>query len=83
MDFPSKMSNNTRMWKQDSEKKNVRDYCTKMQNARYDKTHGQGLLLLTPKQMLPIILAQLKAAVYICKLVNEICPIIYSLYRAK
>ena len=54
-----------------------------MQNARYDKTHGQGLLLLTPKQMLPIILAQLKAAVYICKLVNEICPIIYSLYRAK
>ena len=47
---------------------------------------GQGLKVLTPKQMiirLPILLAQLKAGNNSEKLKNGIRQIVYSLYRSK
>ena len=47
---------------------------------------GQGLKILTPKQMitrLSILLAQLKAGNNSQKLKNEIRQIVYSLYRSK
>ena len=49
-------------------------------------TQGEGLKILTPKQMLqrlPIALAQVKAGNTSENLLNEIRQIIYSLYRAK
>ena len=49
-------------------------------------TKGEGLKILTPKQMLqrlPIALAQVKAGDTSENLLNEIRQIIYSLYRAK
>ena len=48
------------------------------------RQRGQGLKILTPKQMitgLPILLAQLKAKDNSQKLKNEIRQIVYSLYR--
>ena len=50
------------------------------------RQRGQGLKILTPKQMiirLPISLAQLKAGNNSQKLKNEIRQIVYSLYRSK
>ena len=50
------------------------------------RQQGQGLKILTPKQMitrLPILLAQLKAGNNSQKLKNEIRQIVYSLYRSK
>ena len=47
---------------------------------------GQGLKILTPKQMLnrlPIALAQLQAGNDFNKLKNEIRHLLYSLYRSK
>ena len=47
---------------------------------------GDGLKILTPKQMLsrlPITLAQLKAGNNSEKLKNEIRQLLYSLYRSK
>ena len=47
---------------------------------------GQGLKLMTPKQMIVgvlILLAQLKAGINSQKLKNEIRKIGYSLYRSK
>ena len=47
---------------------------------------GQGLKILTPKQMittLPILLAQLRAGNNSKKLKNEIRQFVYSLYRSK
>ena len=49
-------------------------------------SHGKGLKILTPKQMLrrlPMALAQVKAGHISGNLRNEICQIIYSLFRAK
>ena len=46
----------------------------------------KGLKILTPKQMLqrlPVALAQVKAGNTCENLLNEICQITYSLYRAK
>ena len=51
-----------------------------------DEQQGQGLKIMTPKQMitrLPILLAQLKAGNNSQKLKNEIREIAYSLYRSK
>ena len=48
------------------------------------RQQGQGLKILTPKQMitrLPILLVQLKAGNNSQKLKNEIIQIVYSLYR--
>ena len=47
---------------------------------------GEGLKILTPNQMLkrlPIALAQVKAGNNSESLLNEIRPIVYSLYRSK
>ena len=54
--------------------------------AKYKPIHGEGLKILTPKQMLPILpiaLAPVKAGNTSENLLNEIRQIIYSLYRAK
>ena len=48
--------------------------------------HGEGIKILTPKQILqrlPIALAQVKVGNTSKNLINEIRQIIYSLYRAK
>ena len=51
--------------------------------TKYKSIHGEGLKILTPKQMLqrlPIALAQVKAGNTSEKLLNEIRQIIYDLY---
>ena len=51
-----------------------------------DKEIGEGLKIMTPKQMitiLPILLAQKQAGNNSQKLNNKIRQIIYSLYRSK
>ena len=57
-----------------------------MSEAKYGATKGQGLKILTPKQMiqrLPIALAQVKAGNHSENLLNEIRQIVYSLYQLK
>ena len=52
----------------------------------YKTKHGEGLKILTPKQMLqrlPKAFPQVKAANTSENLLNEIRQIIYSLYQAK
>ena len=54
--------------------------------AKYKSIYGEGLKILTPKQIiqrLSIALAQVKAGNTSENLLNEIRQIIYSLYRAK
>ena len=54
--------------------------------AKYKSIHGEGLKILTPKQMLqrlPIALAQVKAGNTSENVLNGIRQIIYSLYQAK
>ena len=49
-------------------------------------THGTGLKILTPKEMLqrlPIALAQVKAGNNSESLLNKIRQIVYSLYQSK
>ena len=56
------------------------------QESATGRQQGQGLKILTPKQMitrLPILLAQLKAGNNSQKLKNEIRQIVYSLYSSK
>ena len=57
------------------------------ESAEQRRNHqGQGLKILTPKQMcsrLPISLAQLKAGNNSEKLKNEIRQLLYSLYSSK
>ena len=55
-------------------------------NARKNKTEGNVLKILTPKEMLQrlsIALAQVKAGNNSESLLNEIRQIVYSLYQAK
>ena len=62
------------------------DYSSIGSEAKYKTIHGEGLEILTPKQMLQrllITLAQLKAGNTSENFLNEIRKIIYSLYRAK
>ena len=62
------------------------DYSSIVSEAKYKSIHGEGLKILTPKQILqrlPIALAQVKAGNTSENLLNEIRQIIYSLYRAK
>ena len=57
-----------------------------LSEARYKTKYGEGLKILTPKQMLqrlPIALAQVKAGNNSENLLNEIRQIIYSLYQSK
>ena len=56
-----------------------------LSEAKYKAKYGNGLKILTSKQMLqrlPIALAQLKAGNTSEDVLNEIIQIIYSLYRA-
>ena len=62
------------------------DYSRIVYETKYKSKYGEGLKILTPKQMLqrlPIALAQVKAGNTSENLLNEIRQIIYSLYRAK
>ena len=62
------------------------DYSSMMSEAKYGATKGQGLKILTPKQMiqrLPIALARVKAGNHSENLLNEIRKIVYSLYQLK
>ena len=55
-------------------------------DAKYKLIHGEGLKILTLKQIpqiLPIALAQVNTGNTSENLLNEIRQIIYSLYRAK
>ena len=57
------------------------DYSRIVSEAKYKTKYGEGLKILTPKQMLQrlqIALAQVKAG-----LLNEIRQIIYPLYQTK
>ena len=61
-------------------------YSSIVSEAKYKSSHGEGLKILTPKQMfqrLPIAFAQVKAGNTSEYLLNEIRQIIYSLYRPK
>ena len=56
------------------------------ESAEQRKQQGQGVKILTPKQLitrLPILLAQLKAGNNSQKLKNEIIQLLYSLNRSK
>ena len=62
------------------------DYSSVVSEAKYKTKYGEGLKILTPKQMLQkilIALPQVKAGNASVNLLNEIKQIIYSLYRAK
>ena len=62
------------------------DYSGIVSEGKYKIKYGEGLKILTPKQIvqrLPIALAQLKAGNTSENLLNEIRQIIYSLYLAK
>ena len=61
----------------------VNDYSSIMSEAKCKTKYGEGLKILTPKQMLqrfPIALAQVKAGNTSENLFNDIKQIIYSLY---
>ena len=61
-----------------------RDYSLLLSKAKYETKYGEGLKILTPKQMLqrlPIALVQVKAGNNAEKLLNEIRQIVYSLYQ--
>ena len=62
------------------------DYTRMVSNAKYKSIYGERFKILTPKQMLqilPVAIAQVKAANISENLLNEIRQSIYSLYRAK
>ena len=62
------------------------DYSSMVSEAKNKATKGTGLKILTPKQMLqrlPIALPQVKAGNNSESLLNEIRPIVYSLYQSK
>ena len=62
------------------------DYTKLESQPKYKSIHGEGLKILTLKQMLqtfPIALAQVKAGNISENLLNENSKITYSLHRAK
>ena len=62
------------------------DYVKIMSEAKYKTKYGEGIIILTAKQMLqrlPIALAQVKAGNNSENLLNEIRQIIYYLYQSK
>ena len=63
-----------------------KDYSSIASEAQHKIKYGEGLKILSPKQMLqifPIAMAKLKAGNTSENLLNEIRQIIYSLYQAK
>ena len=64
----------------------LKDYSLFLAEAKYKAKYGEGLKILTPKQMfqrLPLALAKLKTGNKSENLLNEIRQIIYSLYQAE
>ena len=62
------------------------DYSKTISGSKYKTKYGEGLKMLTLKQILqklPIAIAQVKAGNISKKLLNEIRQIIYPLYRPK
>ena len=62
------------------------DYSRIVSEAKYKSEYGEGLKILTPKQMLqrlPIALAKIKAGNAFENLLNETRQIIYSLYLSE
>ena len=62
------------------------DYPKNMSKNIYKSKQGTGLKILTPKQMLqilPIVLAQIKAGNNSESSLNQIRQIVYSLYQSK
>ena len=62
------------------------DYSSIVPEVKYKSIYGEGLKILSPKQMLqrlPIAVAQVKPGNTSENILNEIRQIIYSLYRAK
>ena len=62
------------------------DFFSMISEGKYKTKHGEGLKILTPKQIpqrLAIALAEVKAGNTSENLLNEITQIIYSFYRAK
>ena len=63
-----------------------KDYFSIVSEVKYEIKYGEGIKILTPKQILqrlPIALAQVKTRITSENLINEIRQIICSLYRAK
>ena len=63
-----------------------RDYSFLLSDGKYKAKYGEGLKILTPKQLLqrlPTALAQIKAGNNLESLLNEIRQIAYSLYQSK
>ena len=63
-----------------------RGYYFLLSKAKYKPKYGEGLKILTPKQMpqrLPIAIAQVKAGNNSKNLFTEVRQMIYSLYRSK
>ena len=64
----------------------IRDYSLLLSESKYKVKHGRFLKMLTSKQMLqilPIVLAQVKAGKTYEKSLNEIREIIHSLHQEK
>ena len=64
----------------------IEDYSSMILEAKKEATEVTGLKILTPKQMLqrlPAALAQIKSGSNLQNLLNEIRPIVYSLYLSK
>ena len=62
------------------------EYSSTASQSKHKAKYGEGLKILSPKQMLqrfPIALAQVKAGDTFENLLNEIRQIIYSFYREK
>ena len=73
-----------RKGKQTTQLKLLANSVDEVLNDATNNQQGQGLKVLTPKQMitrLPVLLAQLKAGNNSQKLKNEIRKIAYSLYK--
>ena len=73
-------------WMGKSYIKYYNDYTRMVSEAKYKSIHGEGLKILTPKQMLqrlPKAQAQVKVGDISENLRNEIRQIIYYLYRTK
>ena len=57
-----------------------------LSEAKYKTKYGEGLKILTPKQMLerlPITLAQVKAGNNLENLLSEVRPVVYSSDQSK
>ena len=62
------------------------DFSRILSETKCKAKYGEGLKILTPKQVLerlPVVLAQIKAGNTSENLLNEIRQIIHSLYQAK